>query len=136
MPEKNVSAYSFFGSNQKNIFVAFIDEGDEFFTYLQRILSSVKINVDADCLLLKTNADNIILPKLFEIQRENNFSKAIFFGIKPEQLGLQIDLPKQQQVISIQQTEILFTDALSIIQKSNAAQRGLLRDNLLIMVNG
>ncbi len=136
MPEKNVSAYSFFGSNQKNIFVAFIDEGDEFFAYLQRILSSVKINADADCLLLKTNADNIVLSKLFEIQRENNFSKAIFFGIKPEQFSFQIDLPKQQQIISIQNTDILFADALSVIQKSNAAQRGLLRDNLLIMING
>ncbi len=134
VPEQNVSAYSFSGNHQKKILIAFVDEGDEFFTYLQRVLSSVKINLVDDCLLLKINAEDVDLPRLHELQRESNFSKAIFFGISPKQLGFQIDLPKDQEIIKIQNTEILFTDALSDIQKSSATQRGLLRDNLLILI--
>ena len=135
IPEVSDTEFSFFGDNRKEMLLAYIHLNEESFVYLQRILSSVKINAEEDCLLLKLNTGYSCLPHLHEIKRENIFSKAVFFGIKPHQLGLQIDLPKQQQCIKIQNTKILFADDLADVQKSNISQRALLRDNLMLLLS-
>lgn len=134
LPEVVYADFSFFGNNRKEILIAYYHENEASFDYLQRILSAVKITPEEDCLLLKINIGCSVLPNLHKIQAEKNFSKAIFFGIKPHELSLHIELPKQQQTIKFQNTAILFTDDLVEIQKLSITLRGLLRDNLKLLI--
>lgn len=133
IPDVKDSDFSFFGHNRKEILLAYIHSNEESFVYLNRILSSLKINAEEDCLIFKIKNEFSYLPHLHEVLSENTFSKAVFFGIKPCQLGLHIDLPQQQQFIKIQNTKILFTDDLAEIQKSSITHRSLLRDNLKLL---
>ena len=135
LPEVIDADFSFFGNNQKGILIAYYHENEASFEYLQRILSAVKIKPEEDCLLLKINIGCPLLLHLHKIKSEKNFTKAIFFGIKPHELGLQIELPKQQQAIKFQDTDILFTDDLAEIQKLSITLRALLRDNLKLLVD-
>ena len=99
------------GDNQKNILILLKWESalDELKPFLSKVLTSVKLDIDKDVLIIdKTPENNIGFNALL---KKYTFRHILIFGILPQELGLHFKLPAYE-ALSHRGQVYLLTDAL------------------------
>lgn len=102
------------GENQKNILIILKWESaaDELKPFLSKVLTSVKLDIDKDVLIVdKTPENNIGFNALL---KEYTFRHILIFGILPQDLGLHFKL-STYEALSHRGQVYLLADALSEI---------------------
>jgi hypothetical protein len=121
-PEKNKISAHISGENLKHVLVGFNDtENPDLRAFLEKIMSAAKLNLQTDCLILR-GLDN--LPSLLNIASEYTIEHVIMFGIKPKQLGLNIDVTPYT-VTHFQAKTLLFVDNMATIEQNTALKKAL-----------
>lgn len=119
-PERQLTASDLRGDGQRGIFIAYeVDEAeDKRLDYLKKILAAAKIDLDRDASYLPLKAEDLIHlnTEIFP----QPLSQVILFGIQPEQLCLNFQLPPYQP-ISYQNITFLLIDTLGVIQEERLA---------------
>ncbi|HFA48177.1 MAG TPA: hypothetical protein ENJ95_04075 [Bacteroidetes bacterium] len=111
------------GDNLKNILVCIADNNDPgLMGFLQKVMAAVKIDLpkDAFTLFLKPGQKFIFS----DLANTHQFQKAIFFGLKPTDAGLNLNIQKYTPLKYNGKT-FLFSDLLSEVQNKPALKRPL-----------
>jgi hypothetical protein len=112
------------GANARQVLVGFFDEqSTEREDYLKKIMGAAKLNLPEDCLILRGSLETKF-PSFANIQNAYPIQKAVLFGIKPRDLGLNLEIPIYQP-ITFAQTTFLFVDKLSMIESSKERRAAL-----------
>ena len=100
------------------LFVANENEMESLISFLSKILEALKINLEEDTTLtiLKPN-DNLSF-----FQNHYDSKHLFLFGVKPKQLGLNINL-SNYRLIQLSGVKVLKSDPLSSIQKDEKLKR-------------
>ncbi len=136
-PEKDETTSYFEGNAKASILIGIFDEKSEaLMLFLEKILASVKLNLHKDCRIVyfsslksSENFDNddsphLNYPSFIHISQDPQVRQAIFFGIQPKDLGLNIETP-QYFITEIGNCYLLFADKLTIIEKSPDLKKAL-----------
>ena len=124
LPEFHQTSIDVSGENSKHILIGCSHENNaELDVFLEKIIGSAKLSLKTDCLLLKVQ-DNEACPAFSQFSAQNAIKKALFFGIKPKNLGLNIDTP-QYLPFHLNDCTFLFADPLSKIFNSNELKKAL-----------
>lgn len=130
-PELSQISSTLSGDNKRFILIGYKDEQNtEMEAYLQKILSAAQLDLAHDCLVLKST-EGQPLPSFAQISHKNTIEKALLFGIFPNDLGLNINVPKgtnadpQYIPFEFRGCTFLFTDKLSDIQPSPHKRKDL-----------
>ena len=108
------------GNSASAIFIGFLKEDEAKLDFLTKILSAVKLNLNTDvCYLIKTKENDFSFSTL---NVDNRFDKAIFFGIPPQKVGLQINYLKYR-LFKISNCQYLFADDLSTIAQNQQKKK-------------
>lgn len=89
--------------------------------FLKKILNAKKITLEEDVFLLPINEAHLSFSHL---KKETAIEQIIFFAIEPNQLGLNINLPKYN-TIEINGLTIMKGDSISKIEKNESLKRSL-----------
>jgi hypothetical protein len=112
------------GENNKQVLIACIHENNaELDVFLERIISSAKLNLNTDCLMIKMS-DNESIIAFSKISTQYPIKKALFFGITPKSVGLNVDCPTYFPFV-LNDCTFLFVDPLSKIINNNDLKKGL-----------
>jgi hypothetical protein len=123
-PELNEFSAQLDGANARQVLVGFFDEqSTEQEDYLKKIMSAAKLNLSEDCLILRGSLETKF-PSFAQMQNANTVKKAVFFGIKPPDLGLNLEIPSYQPIVFSNCT-FLFVDKISIIEPSKERRAAL-----------
>lgn len=117
------------GNNKKHLFINIVEKPGVEITldFVTKVLSAVNHDINDDCVVLVQTA-----PYLFrDILQQYNCTKAIFFGQRPTNIGLNVDT-KFYAPMHLLDCELLFAYPLSMIEQ-DAAQKKLLWDAMKIM---
>jgi hypothetical protein len=119
------------GNNGKHILIVTSEDDDvEMVAFLEKILTAVKIQIEADCLILR-GMDSSDFPSFSNIVKDHMIEKIIVFGFKPSDLGLVFQTP-QYFITEILDYKFLFVDNLSSIFKQVEKKKALW-DNLQLL---
>jgi hypothetical protein len=119
------------GDNGKYILIVTSEDDDaEMVTFLEKILTAVKIQLQTDCLILR-GMDSSDFPSFSDIVKNHKIDKALVFGFKASDLGLVFQTP-QYFITEILDYKFLFVDNLSIIFKQVEKKKALW-DNLQLL---
>jgi hypothetical protein len=124
LPEFHQTDLDVSGENKQHILIGYTHENNaELDAFLEKIIGSAKLNLKADCLLIKMqeNAPNFAFS---QISMQHSVKKALFFGINPKSLGLNIDTPTYL-LFHLNDCTFLFADPLSKIFTSNELKKAL-----------
>jgi hypothetical protein len=86
-------------------------------------MSAAKLNLLEDCLILRGSLETKF-PSFAQIQNAQVVKKAVFFGINPSDLGLNLVIPPYQPIVFSNCT-FLFVDKISIIEPSKERRAAL-----------
>lgn len=110
------------GNNEKGIFLLYPEKEAAQLPFLQKILAAAKLMLEKDVLLLAgTPSTTFSLSDFREVQQ---IHQVIVFGYPPQQIGLQIQIPKYQAHL-INGCEYLFVDNLEQIATNDGLKRQL-----------
>ncbi len=124
VPEIDQTSVAVSGENNQHILIGCLSENNaELDTFLEKIIGSAKLNLKTDCLLIKVQDNETLLP-FSQLSAHHVLKKALFFGIKPKNLGLNIDTP-QYLPFHLNDCTFLFADPLSKIASSNELKKAL-----------
>jgi hypothetical protein len=123
-PELSEFSAQLAGANNRQILVGFFDEQSvEREDYLKKIMSAAKLNLLEDCLILRGSHETKF-PSFIDMQHAHLVQKAIFFGIKPSDLGLNLEIPPYQPIL-FNKCVFLFVDKISVIEPSKERRAAL-----------
>ena len=123
-PELSEFSAQLAGANVQQVLVGFFDEQSvEREDYLKKIMSAAKLNLLEDCRILRGSHETKF-PSFIDIQHAHNVQKAVFFGIKPSDLGLNLEMPPYQPIV-FNKCVFLFVDKISIIEPSKERRAAL-----------
>lgn len=111
------------GLNNKKILVCLSDQkGPAVQEFLQKVIASVGVDLHND-------AFELYLPTGYQINfstldHEKGFNTALFFGLRPTDVGLNLNAQKYQPLSYLDKT-YLFSDALEVIQNKPELKRPL-----------
>ena len=113
----------FYGNGKRKILILIQKEENNEINveFLKKILNAKKLNFEEDVFLLPI--DKIHL-SIFQIKKDKEIEQVIFFGTAPNQLGLNINLPKYQ-IIEFNGLTLMKSDAISKIAKDESLKRSL-----------
>ena len=112
------------GENNKHILIACIHENNaELDVFLEKVIASAKLNLKTDCLLIKVQ-DNEPHLAFSSISAHYPIEKALFFGITPKNLGLNVDCPSYFTFV-LNDCTFLFVDPLSKIINNSDSKKAL-----------
>jgi hypothetical protein len=124
LPEFHQTDINVSGENNQHILIGCNDENNpELDAFLEKIIGSAKLSLKTDCLLLKLK-DNETNLAFSQFTTPYTFKKALFFGIKPKNLGLNIDTPPYLP-FHLNDCAFLFVDPLSKIFHSSELKKAL-----------
>ncbi|MDZ7881067.1 MAG: hypothetical protein U5L45_25600 [Saprospiraceae bacterium] len=123
-PELNEFSAQLTGTNIRQVLVGFFDEQSvEREDYLKKIMSAAKFNLPEDCLILRGSHETKF-PSFIDLKRTHNVDKAVLFGIKPSDLGLNLEIPLYQPIV-FNKCVFLFVDKISVIEPSKERRAAL-----------
>jgi hypothetical protein len=112
------------GANARQVLIGFFDEqSSEREDYLKKIMSAAKLNLLEDCLILRGSLETKF-PNFVSMQDAHVIQKAVLFGIKPTDIGLNLDMPLYQPVV-FNNCTFLFVDKISVIEPSKERRAAL-----------
>ncbi len=112
------------GANARQVLVGFFDEQSvEREDYLKKIIGAAKLNLLEDCLILRGSLETQF-PSFIQIKNAHAVQKAVLFGIKPSDLGLNLEIPPYQPIV-FNNCTFLFVDKISIIEPSKERRAAL-----------
>ncbi len=123
-------------SRQVLLVVAAEPEHPQNLEFLKKVLAAAGLDIERDCLLLELPPDRY----RDEAISLNQFWKTrcpetvLAFGIRPEQLGLRLQI-HPYQITQFYQTQFLFADKLSLLEPDRE-RKGKLWNSLKIMFLG
>ena len=127
--------FKFSGENQKNILVIFYTENlNEDISYIEKILSVAKINLQTDCSFTICNEDNTFLPPLSMWFEKTNCNRMIIFGLGAEKFGCNFQ-NYLNHCIEFSNYKIVFSDSLAHIRTANAETKKQIREALLSLIS-
>ncbi|RFS21444.1 hypothetical protein DVR12_16240 [Chitinophaga silvatica] len=123
--EKVLPPIKYLGENQKNIAIFIQNENEAYlnedlFNLLTNILNACKLSMQDVSLINITHYPGLTIS---DWQKAINIKQGVFFGIQPEEIGLN-DIPTYQ-LITVQSTPLLFSDHLSVIGTDKALKARL-----------
>jgi len=110
------------GDSNNTVFISFPSADKPMEEFLSKILSAVKLDLKKDVLVLEKTPNNNF--SYGGLQKAVGIQKAIFFGITPSMIGLQVNHQKYQ-AFSINGCTFLFGDTLSQINKNQSLKKAL-----------
>jgi hypothetical protein len=123
-PELSEFSAQLAGANAGQVLVGFFDEQSvEREDYLKKIMSAAKLNLLEDCLILRGSHETKF-PSFIDMQHAHSVQKAIIFGIKPSDLGLNLEIPPYQPIV-FNKCVFLFVDKISVIEPSKERRAAL-----------
>ncbi len=126
--------FTFSGENKKNILVIFCTENlNEDISYIEKILSVAKINLQTDCSFTTCNRDDTFLPPLSLWFEKTNCNKMIVFGLSAEKFSCNFQ-NYLNRCLSFTNYKIVFSDSLERIKIANSESKKQLREALLNLV--
>ena len=124
VPEIDQTGCIISGDNYKHILIGILSENNaELDAFLEKIITAAKLSLKTDCLAINV-AENHNFPSFSNVFLGNNIEKAVFFGLKPKDLGLNIT-PPQYLPFLFNDCTFLFADPLSKIFNSADLKRAL-----------
>lgn len=124
LPDENISDFELKNPQELNTLVA-IPEAEkqaQLIELLTNILKAAKLNVDQQVHTLALTSDQGF--SFIQIQSKIGFEKALLFGIKPTELGINLEL-QPYQPIPFQGCIFLLVDKLSDIQQDTNKKKAL-----------
>jgi hypothetical protein len=123
-PELSEFSAQLAGANGRQVLVGFFDEQSvEREDYLKKIMSAAKLNLLEDCLILRGSQETKF-PSFRDMQHAHKVQQAVFFGIKPSDLGLNLEIPPYQPIV-FNKCVFLFVDKISVIEPSKERRAAL-----------
>jgi hypothetical protein len=123
-PELSEFSEKIVGDNARNILVGFFDEQSvEREEYLKKIIGAAKLNLSEDCLILRGSLETKF-PSMVQMQNAHSIKQAVLFGIKPTDIGLNLEIPPYQPIV-FNNCTFLFVDKISIIEPSKERRAAL-----------
>jgi hypothetical protein len=123
-PELSEFSEQIKGANARYILVGFFDEQSvEREEYLKKIIGAAKLNLSEDCLILRGSLETKF-PSMAQLKNAHSIKQAVFFGIKPKEMGLNVEMPTYQPVV-FNNCTFLFVDKISIIEPSKERRAAL-----------
>jgi hypothetical protein len=123
-PELNEFSAQLEGQNARQVLVGFFDEQSvEQEDYLKKIIGAAKLNLLEDCLILRGSLETKF-PSVTNLKTAHSIQKAVFFGINPLDIGLNLTIPLYQPTV-FNGTIFLFVDKLSIVEGSKERRAAL-----------
>lgn len=110
------------GSPEKGIFLSYHQADKSMEPFLAKILSAVKLDLQADVLTLEKTVDNDF--SFSALSKAQSIYKALFFGIPPKAVGLNVHIQKYQP-FTINGCLFLFADDLTSISEQQELKRAL-----------
>ena len=105
------------GENAKGVLIGYIEETlDEQRIYVEKIMAAAKLNLEKDCLILRGSAETAFL-NFTQIRQGQTLKKAVLFGLKPSDIGLNITMPLYQPTL-FGDCLFLFVDKPAVIETS------------------
>jgi hypothetical protein len=112
------------GANAREILVGFFDEQSiEREEYLKKIIGAAKLNLLEDCLILRGSLETKF-PSMAQMHNAHGIKQAVLFGIKPKDIGLNLEMPPYQPVV-FNNCTFLLVDKISIIEPSTERRKAL-----------
>ena len=108
------------GDNQAHVLVGFLNEQQaSLVDFLEKIIGATQLNLQKDCLILRgrLEGDKMALPNFSDLKNERGIQKAVLFGIRPQDLGLNIAAPLYYPFV-FNGCVFLFAEKLSAIETS------------------
>ena len=126
--EISQTACTISGENKKNILIGILSENNaELDVFLEKVINAAKLSLKTDCLMINV-AEKGDFPLFSQISSQHALQspieKAIFFGLKPKNIGLNIDTPQYLPLL-FNDCTFLFVDSLSKIASSNELKKAL-----------
>ena len=113
------------GDNARHILIGFLDEQrDELETFLKKIITAAKIDIEKDCLILRGDAENVSLPSFAQLKSKSKIKKLVLFGINGKDLGFNIETHLYIP-FAFNNCQFLFADKLSVIENSQERKKAL-----------
>lgn len=123
-PELSKFSAQLEGENERQVLVGFFDEQSvEREDYLKKIIGAAKLNLLEDCLILRGSLETKF-PSFVQMQNAHSIQKAVLFGIKPSDIGLNLEIPPYQPIV-FNNCTFLFVDKISIIEPSKERRAAL-----------
>lgn len=123
-PELNEFSAQLEGQNARQVLVVFFDEQSaEREEYLKKIIGAAKLNLLEDCLILRGALDTKF-PSMANLKTAHSLQKAVFFGINPVDVGLNLTIPLYQPTV-FGGVVFLFVDKLSVVEGSKERRAAL-----------
>ncbi len=111
------------GGNKKQLFLGMAGENQaDTVNFVEKIMASVNYDVKNDALTLFLTQSPSFSFKLLD--NKFHFKQAIFFGIKPQEAGLKLNVLPYQP-LEVAGTQYLFCDSLKKIQEEPNLKRQL-----------
>ena len=110
------------GSSEKGIFLSYQTVDKSLESFLAKILSAVKLDLQTDVLTLEKTLDNDF--SFSTLSKAQSIHTALFFGISPKAVGLQVDCHKYHP-FSIDGCLFLFADDLKGISENQTLKKAL-----------
>lgn len=124
VPEFDQTGTHISGENARHILLGILSENNaELDAFLEKIISATKLSLKTDCLLINI-VDKEHFPSFSQISAHHTIEKAVFFGLKPKDIGLNIETP-QYQALLFNDCTFLFADPLSKIFYSAELKKSL-----------
>ena len=111
------------GNNEKQILVCSpAITGTDAKDFLEKVMASVGVVLGTDTFLVPVEEKELF--RFSDLDHALGFEKALFFGIPPEQAGLNLNAQKYQP-LSFAKKTFLFADSLEMIQQKADLKRPL-----------
>lgn len=107
------------GHGEKKICIVFLvkdmADRDHKITFLEKIIAALKLDIDKDTTVLWLQQGKEPFPKLVDLKAKHTISKAIFFGLKHQDMGIHSTC-HPYIAFPLAGMRILFADDLSAIE--------------------
>lgn len=110
------------GNPDKGIFLSYHAADKSMEPFLAKILGAVKLDLQADVLTLEKTIDNDF--SFSALSKAQTIYKALFFGIDPKTVGLNVNFQKYQP-FTVNGCLFLFADDLKSISENQALKKAL-----------
>lgn len=110
------------GNTDSNTFLSFPSSDKPMETFLTKILAAVQLDFQKDVLVLEKTATNNF--SFGGFQKVTQIHQALFFGISPPEVGLQVNHQKYQ-AFTIGDCTFLFADTLEQINANQQLKKSL-----------
>ena len=113
-PEKEIDLECLTGNNQKGLLLVSDVLSDDLKEFLKKILAAIQCSLEEDCLLHYYQKEQSHYLKL---KAQAAFRIIILFGHSPQELGLNLDLPKYR-LQAWKTYTLLYVDSIEEIQNT------------------